>query len=171
MEISWHFPSLRSEGEFSSVSNLESTLTSLTSYEPSSHNLSESMMMVRASPSSDYPTEIVQNSRSYFDTPAPGEHRASSPACSLLSDTPHFVPDVLLCLQDGCSKTFQGKYRRGTRQRHMRLKHGKARGLEEKEYPCEAFGCRKFYMRQDARLKHYRKQHPELNPSVVVRRK
>jgi hypothetical protein len=53
----------------------------------------------------------------------------------------------------------------------MRLKHGKVRGKEEKKYPCEACGCDKVYMRQDARLKHYRKRHPELNPSAAVRRK
>jgi hypothetical protein len=53
----------------------------------------------------------------------------------------------------------------------MRLKHGKIQGREEKEYPCEASNCSKRYMRQDARLKHYRKEHPQLNPRVALRRK
>jgi hypothetical protein len=95
---------------------------------------------------------------------------ATSPVPSLLSVTPANELNVLLCLQDGCPKTFQGIYRRGTRQRHMRLRHGKVRGQEEKEYSCEAVACNKVYMRQDARLKHYRKRHPELNPSAAVRR-
>jgi hypothetical protein len=50
---------------------------------------------------------------------------AFSPAVSILSITPTNEPDVLLCLQDGCPMTFQGIYRRGRRQRHMRLKHGR----------------------------------------------
>jgi hypothetical protein len=53
----------------------------------------------------------------------------------------------------------------------MRLKHGKTHGQEEKEYSCEASNCSKVYMRQDARLKHYRKVHPQLNASIAVRRK
>jgi hypothetical protein len=171
MEISWPAPSLRSEGGFSSGSNLGSTLTSLTSNEPSYHNLSDLTIMTRPSQKSDHPTEIPQCSRSYFDTPVPGAHRASSPVSSLLSVTPCSEPEVLCCLQDGCQRTFQGKYRRGTRQRHMRLKHSNTKGPEDREYPCEAMGCDKVYMRQDARLKHLRKVHPELRVAAAVPRK
>jgi uncharacterized Zn-finger protein len=53
---------------------------------------------------------------------------------------------------------FTGKYRRGNLQRHMRLKHGQ----EVREYACEVKRCGKTFMRQDARLKHYRKKHPRL---------
>jgi uncharacterized Zn-finger protein len=79
--------------------------------------------------------------------------------------------DVLFCLHDDCPTEFKGKYQRGNLQRHMRLKHGKIQGREEKEYPCEASNCSKIYMRQDARLKHYRKKHPQLNPRVALRRR
>lgn len=39
----------------------------------------------------------------------------------------------------------------------MRHKHGGCRQLFE----CEADNCERSYARKDARLKHYRKHHPE----------
>jgi hypothetical protein len=88
--------------------------------------------------------------------PAP---RSPSPNPSIISTTcfydPDVDPDVLLCLKEGCAANFSGTYRRGNLQRHMRLKHG----AEERTYQCEAKNCRRIFKRQDARLKHYRKQH------------
>jgi len=88
-------------------------------------------------------------------------------ACSPASITPSNEPDVLLCLRDGCSKVFQGKCRRGTRQRHMRLKHGLSQG--PKEYPCGE--CGQVYMRSDALLKHQRKEHLGLGRAAAKPRK
>jgi hypothetical protein len=85
-------------------------------------------------------------------------------------ETPSIVPDVLLCEFAGCPKTFTGKYRRGTLQRHMRLKHmSAAKEAEDREYPCTA--CGRLFKRQDARLKHLRNKHPELCVPAAVPRK
>ncbi|KAH8731165.1 hypothetical protein GQ44DRAFT_722808 [Phaeosphaeriaceae sp. PMI808] len=94
-------------------------------------------------------------------------HNAPSSPTSDLSETPADEPDVLLCLKDGCKKMFQGKYRRGTLHRHMRLKHNNE---QEREYKCEAHGCNKVFKRQDARLKHHRSKHLELGCPGPLRR-
>jgi hypothetical protein len=73
---------------------------------------------------------------------------------------PSFDPQVLFCSYDGCSKKFSGRFRRGTLSRHIRLKH--SQGQEERVYLCEVDGCSKVYLRQDARLKHYRKRHADV---------
>jgi hypothetical protein len=85
--------------------------------------------------------------------PAP---RSPSPNPSIISATFSDDPDVLLCFKEGCAANFSGKYRRGNRQRHMRLKHG----VEVRTYRCGAASCGRIFKRQDARLKHSRKQHP-----------
>lgn len=54
-----------------------------------------------------------------------------------------------------CGKSFCGDYRKGNLARHRRQKHGE----EEQSYPCEESYCSRVFKRQDARLKHYRKQH------------
>ncbi|KAH7095370.1 hypothetical protein FB567DRAFT_543702 [Paraphoma chrysanthemicola] len=90
---------------------------------------------------------------------------ASSPTPSFLSSISSRGPERLPCPKTGCSKTFAGTHRRGTLQRHIRLKHGE----EERMYCCEA-GCQKIYLRQDARLKHYRSWHPEFNAPAIVPR-
>lgn len=43
--------------------------------------------------------------------------------------------------------------------RHMRLKHS---GKPERQFTCDARGCDRAFKRQDARLKHMRRKHPEL---------
>jgi hypothetical protein len=68
---------------------------------------------------------------------------------------------------------FTGKYRRGSLKRHMRHKHKAVQGAEvvEKTLVCEAFGCSRVFKRQDSRLKHHRKIHPELDIAGAVPRK
>lgn len=67
-----------------------------------------------------------------------------------------------------CGQSYHGPHRRGTMHRHMRLRHA-SRG-SDKDYFCEAKHCGKSFRRQDARLKHYRKQHPELGtPPAMLR--
>ena len=74
---------------------------------------------------------------------------------------PHtHTQETLYCLEQGCSQSFTGLYRRGNLARHRRLKHGKG-----KPYVCEDLTCAKEFQRQDARLKHYRKWHRELAAS------
>lgn len=98
--------------------------------------------------------------------------RASSPttpSISSLSLPFSSVQNVLLCQHPGCRSTFKGKYQRGTLQRHVRMKHGK-HGEEGMLYPCEIDRCKNTFCRQDSRLKHYRKHHPELSlPSPISR--
>ncbi|KAF2825564.1 hypothetical protein CC86DRAFT_406850 [Ophiobolus disseminans] len=74
-------------------------------------------------------------------------------------------PDVLGC--GYCSLEFNGKYRRGNMQRHMRLKHT---GNTAKTYPCEVHTCDMTFTRRDARLKHHRKRHPEIPHTPFVPR-
>lgn len=92
--------------------------------------------------------------------------RSPSPCPSILSVTSSTCPGVLRCEQDNCDAMFTGEYRKGNRQRHIRLKHGTM-----KQYPCEAGGCARVFRRQDARLKHYRKHHNDLAPAPIHRRK
>lgn len=77
----------------------------------------------------------------------------------------------LQCEYEGCFQTFTGTHRRGTLHRHMRLKHSAHDFSPEKSFPCEASGCRKVFKRQDARLKHHRKKHPELGVAAATPRK
>lgn len=69
------------------------------------------------------------------------------------------TPDVLRC--EPCKVNFTGKYCRGSWQRHIRLKH-RDQGVS---YPCQDANCGLKFNRTDARLKHYRKYHPDLASS------
>jgi hypothetical protein len=92
----------------------------------------------------------------------------SSPATSLRFDTashpiassalPTRTPaprDTIPCSQ--CGQIFTGEYRTGNLGRHTRQKHPIT---DRSLYQCK--GCSKVFQRQDARLKHTRKRHPEL---------
>ncbi|KAF5854162.1 hypothetical protein GGP41_006960 [Bipolaris sorokiniana] len=70
--------------------------------------------------------------------------------------------NTLGCSQ--CGVEFTGRYRRGNLARHARHKHSKAAKVP---LTCSAHGCSRTFARQDARVKHERKHHPELhcNPS------
>lgn len=70
-------------------------------------------------------------------------------------------PDPLRCGKGNCRARFRGEYRRGNRSRHLRERHGGSDG-SGKSYDCEEPSCGKSFNRTDARLKHYRKQHPLL---------
>ena len=65
------------------------------------------------------------------------------------------VPAAMRCPH--CNALFTGRHRNGNLGRHVRQKHKKTR-----EYVCEEMWCDRVFMRADARLKHYRKLHPEL---------
>src|SRR6478609_1385508 len=66
---------------------------------------------------------------------------------------------------DTCGTAFRGEYARGNLQRHRRHMHSGT------TYYCEAVSCRKKFSRADNRLKHYRKDHPEMNvPPAAVRK-
>ncbi|KAF1941785.1 hypothetical protein EJ02DRAFT_466234 [Clathrospora elynae] len=94
-----------------------------------------------------------------------------SPALPYENSTPTGTDNTFLCGIGRCSQGFTGVYGSGNRQRHWRLKHGPSQGTEETAYPCEHPGCVKSYKRQDARLKHYRKQHAYLAPGKPRSRK
>jgi len=75
--------------------------------------------------------------------------RPSSPTTSTTSD-------VLGC--PDCPAQFKGIYRQGNYGRHKRQKHRGPPIL----FSCANSGCDKTFKRADARVKHYRRHHPEL---------
>jgi hypothetical protein len=99
------------------------------------------------------------------DAAPPIEPPKISDAQSILPPTSD-TPDDLRC--PSCHASFNGTYRRGNLSRHIRIKHG---FMPTRLYVCEADGCSRVYHRHDARLKHYRKQHPGLAPPVSARRR
>ena len=89
--------------------------------------------------------------------------RPSGPASQTNSNV---SSDTLRCPFDGCGAIFTGGYRKGNLGRHRRLKHD-GQGVQ---YPCEGKKCKKSFCRTDARLKHYRTDHPELVGGPVISR-
>ena len=89
------------------------------------------------------------------------QHPSNPPDTLDLSTTPGCISCRV------CNTNFNGQYSKGNLARHRRLKHG---GLEGK-YSCEGLDCVKTFRRPDARLKHYRKHHPELDFSPFRARK
>jgi hypothetical protein len=73
-------------------------------------------------------------------------------------------PDILYCDQAECSSFFTGIYRRGNLGRHRRQQHKYV-----KLYVCDDNTCAREFKRSDARVKHYRKHHPELASEYVPR--
>ncbi|KAH9865459.1 hypothetical protein J1614_009043 [Plenodomus biglobosus] len=116
-----------------------------------------------------HPTEVVnpqlQTSRlarhvSHSNTnylSVPGQDDEGSEHTSERSSTSAPVPDTVYC--GLCNIPFQGAYRKGSYARHMRLKHN---NNTPTAYFCEYCSSPKPFKRQDARLKHYRKHHPDL---------
>ena len=76
---------------------------------------------------------------------------------------------TLYCHASGCTQSFNGAYARGNLGRHMRLKHS-AHHADTREYECEDDACEKSFARPDARLKHYRRDHPHLASKSITRR-
>jgi uncharacterized Zn-finger protein len=74
-----------------------------------------------------------------------------------LSMSSRQTSDILPCAD--CPATFTGQYRKGNLARHQRLKH---RAPSQTLYHCEDVRCPRSFNRQDARLKHYRRNHPHL---------
>jgi uncharacterized Zn-finger protein len=77
------------------------------------------------------------------------------------------IPDIVRCNHHRCQAEYKGRYRKGNLARHMRLKHG----ISVMVYYCKASGCTRDFRRQDARLKHHRKRHPELGSGPASSRR
>lgn len=75
--------------------------------------------------------------------------------------------DIMHCPFDGCSARFTGEYRKGNLGRHRRQKHAG----QVLCYPCQGERCTRVFQRKDARLKHHRKAHPDLNVGPATQRK
>ena len=73
------------------------------------------------------------------------------------------------CPYPDCSRTFRGSSRKGNMSRHILTKHGPSGGVAG-EYPCSSIGCGKMFRRNDAKLNHERKEHPELGRLAAVPR-
>lgn len=116
-----------------------------------------------------HPTEVVQprlqmsrlarhvshSNTKYLSVP--GQDDEGSEHTSERSSTSAPVPDTVYC--EMCNVPFQGNYRKGSYARHMRLKH---HNNAPTAYICNHCSPPKTFKRQDARLKHYRKHHPDL---------
>lgn len=87
----------------------------------------------------------------------PGQDDDCSDRRSEASSTSGPLSDTILCEQ--CPSIFRGNYRNGNKARHMRLKHT---SKSPAVYACDHCPIRKAFNRKDARLKHYRKYHPDL---------
>jgi hypothetical protein len=72
-----------------------------------------------------------------------------------------------MCKESGCEVTFTGEYRRGNLARHMRRYHK----ANPRMYFCEVSDCKRSYLRSDARLKHYRRFHPDRVAGPAVPRR
>ena len=92
------------------------------------------------------------------------EESISSGASTWPSTSSSLSDAVLSCPFEGCSALFSGRYRSGNLGRHRRQQHKNSVA----PYRCEASGCMKSFVRTDARLKHYRRSHPELASSSPV---
>ncbi|KAF1941688.1 hypothetical protein EJ02DRAFT_422840 [Clathrospora elynae] len=90
---------------------------------------------------------------------------ASSSSATIASTTNPTGNNIICCGR--CGVEFTGVYRRGNLARHVRQKHAEAKGGP---YTCTADGCYSVFARQDARLKHARKNHPGLHSEPVHRR-
>ncbi|KAH6629203.1 hypothetical protein C7974DRAFT_183029 [Boeremia exigua] len=90
--------------------------------------------------------------------------RSSSPLASLPASR-IATPGVISCAQ--CGTDFSGIYRRGNLARHVRHKHDQGSG---KLFSCRAANCLHDFRRPDARLKHERKLHPELQIAPIESR-
>jgi hypothetical protein len=89
--------------------------------------------------------------------------RPRTPALATLASPSSVQPNVIHC--PSCSAQFEGVYRQGNYGRHKRQKHTG----QKKEFSCEDSTCDKIFYRSDARLKHYRRHHPELAGGYIPR--
>ena len=124
---------------------------------PNSYNLLQNPL----SPSeSTYPSSLDEASRQRDATGSDEQNERARPypqlGLPLLPPTSQ-TPETLTC--KACGQHFTGKYRRGNLARHARVAH---EDDGELRYLCDAERCDKRFKRKDARLKHYRKHHPEL---------
>ena len=69
------------------------------------------------------------------------------------------------CPYPDCGRTFVGLSRKGNMLRHIRTRHGAPK------YLCSSVGCGKMFRRNDAKLNHERKKHPELGRMSAVPKK
>lgn len=121
--------------------------------------------------------DILSQSRSgtYLGVPprdpsSPTLSSASPTSPGVPSPTPSELPDILECTFPGCEARFTGEYRRGNRHRHQRQRHG-GRDGSPITISCGVQDCRRVFKRKDARLKHYRRHHPQLALGPALPRK
>ncbi|KAF2623499.1 hypothetical protein BU25DRAFT_175783 [Macroventuria anomochaeta] len=111
--------------------------------------------------SSLYENDSTSTAQAFPPKPLDSIPRSSSPP-ALSSASGVANSSTISCGQ--CGTDFTGGYRRGNLARHVRHKHGQANA---RSYTCRAPNCLHDFRRQDARLKHERKAHPELEHAPV----
>ncbi|KAF2627871.1 hypothetical protein BU25DRAFT_45782 [Macroventuria anomochaeta] len=123
---------------------------------------------------SPYGSDVFQSDRT-LDPVAEVPDQAIAPAehCDLpalaypLTNVPSLPPigDHVKC--GNCGVEFTGIYRLDNLARHVRQKHIQGMTVTD---PCTGHGCHLVFQRKDARLKHERKRHPELQHPPVQQR-
>jgi hypothetical protein len=105
----------------------------------------------------DYPSGLTHDSLTQASQPR-GRSGPQFPGRSAPSSTSVVVGNALRCSHEGCKSEFNKSWGKGNLARHLRMKH-KDGG---RRYICQVGSCASVFQRSDARLKHYRKEHPEL---------
>jgi hypothetical protein len=139
--------------------------TSATAFNPKDDNRTiDSRSTIRPPPHHHDPSLFASHSFSSgsllrsIPLRAHASHHRPSPYISDADD------DIYRC--EVCGASFSGAYRRGNLGRHRRIKHTDSGHL----HPCESDSCDKVFVRLDVRLKHYRKQHPNLVQAPAISR-
>lgn len=133
-------PDPATRGEFDDTASPESTF---------SHYLSSGP--ANAAPVSDSPPSSHEANSEDMAPSYPTTRQSNADT----SDPQTNTADAVTCRYKNCVAKFHGEYKKGNRVRHMKSSHGV---LTECKYP----NCKKTFNRSDARLKHYRKEHPSL---------
>lgn len=112
----------------------------------------------------DTTSSYTDDSHKHIFLSVPSAFSSYSEPSSVDSPT---TSDHLSCNEPGCMAAFSGTYRKGNLERHKRLYH---KGKDPSYYSCEDDNCAKTFRRPDARLKHYRRNHPHLVAGPAVPR-
>ncbi|KAH7414198.1 hypothetical protein DE146DRAFT_627263 [Phaeosphaeria sp. MPI-PUGE-AT-0046c] len=198
---SWHSSRVSSQDGYSSGSNAMATWPSVTSGDPNLEGMGDSFMTQQPrymssegpyrfeEPLESFHPESPGMMASHVVCPRAPEHLSrpsyqhtrtsedpgltteSLPPLALNAVEAQATEPSVQCEHEGCFQIFTGNHRRGTMHRHMRLKHSGNQNESGKKFFCEVLDCDKSFSRQDARLKHLRKKHPELGLAAALPRR
>jgi hypothetical protein len=149
------FSSLQNDGLYLNSSVQEYGQGSLYSYDVTSTS---------SSSYSEGPWTALSSATSRFLSVPPSIGDSPSETSDLPEVSSERSVNVFRC--SACGATFSGRYGKGNLARHRRHQHIG----HEPGYPCEEIGCARMFKRKDARLKHYRRHHPQSGQIPSTRR-